>query len=368
MTHNINEQRPAEELTKVTKCHSCGGNAEFNPANGMLTCPFCNSETAIEPTHQHHVELDFEQAVERSHQWNEEKRVFSCDNCGAETVLDRHVVADFCSFCGSSHISITEHDAGIQPGLMIPFQITREEAQEKFKVWINKRFFAPGALKKSYRLNKISGAYLPYWTFDSDTSSDYVVQVGTYYYVTETRTVYEDGQPKQVTEQVRKIRWHTESGRYKKFFDDVLIKASSTVEPGLMSKVEPFQLSGLLDYKIQYMSGFFAERYSISLQQGWHAAQDRMSRSIESGIQSSVHGDIVNVLNVSTDYSKITYKHILLPLWISSFQYDNKVYQFLVNGQTGKVAGKYPLSAMKVALFVASLLAIALIVYFFVES
>ena len=128
-----------------------------------------------------------------------------------------------------------------------------------------KRYFAPSKLIESYKLDKLSGAYIPYWTFDSQTDSSFVVQIGTYYYVTETRTVYEDGKPKQVTEQVQKIRWHTEHGRYSEFFDDVLVKASQNVASGLIHKIEPFQLSGLLDYKMEYLSGFLAEKYSIPL-------------------------------------------------------------------------------------------------------
>ncbi|WP_301108300.1 hypothetical protein [Sporosarcina sp.] len=369
MTSFDDQQTALKEDTENIKCPSCGGNTEFDPASGGLKCPFCSHEIPIEATFDQNVELDFKKAgTDLNHLWKDDVRVFSCGNCGAESVLDANVVADFCSFCGSSHIAVTEHDAGIAPGLVIPFHISKEEAHAKFQDWIKGHFFAPTKLKETYRLNKISGAYLPYWTYDSKTFSHYVVRVGNYYYVTETRTVYEDGKPRTVTEQVRKIRWHQQSGNYRKFFDDVLIKASTTVDAKLLQNVQPFQLAGLTDYKTEYMSGFLAERYSVSLQQGFKKAQDYMEQRIVNGIEGSVAGDIVEVVNVSTDYSDITYKHLLLPLWISSFQFNQKVYQFIVNGQSGKVAGNYPLSFVKIALVSIGVLIVIFIVYLLIQG
>ncbi len=356
------------EETEVNKCASCGGNTEFEPSTATLKCPFCGSEKEIETTRENTIEHNFLQALEKEdHSWDEEMRVFKCENCGAETLLDKDKVADFCSFCGSSHIANSEHHAGIKPALVLPFQITKEEAVEKFQVWIRKRYFAPSKLKQSYRLNKIAGAYIPYWTFDSQTNSSFVVQIGTYYYVMETRTVVEDGKPKQVTEQVRKIRWHTESGHYNEFFDDVLVKASRNFATGLIDKIEPFHLNELVDYKTQYLSGFLAERYSIPLKEGWNDAKGIIDQRISNGIHGQVHGDVVNIVSVATDYQAITYKHILLPLWISSFEFNNTIYRFLVNGQTGKVSGKSPVSVGKVTIAVLSLLAVIGIVFLFME-
>ncbi|AMQ06405.1 MULTISPECIES: Lar family restriction alleviation protein [Sporosarcina] len=356
------------EQTEVNKCSSCGGNTVFDPSSGTLKCPFCGSEKEITTSRENTIELDFLQALEKEdHSWDDEKRVFKCGNCGAETLLDKDKVADFCSFCGSSHIAVTENHAGIKPALVLPFQITKDVAVEKFKVWMKKKYFAPSKLIQSYKLDHLAGAYIPYWTFDSQTNSSYVVQIGTYYYVTKTRTVIEDGKPKQVTEQVRKIRWRTEHGHYSKFFDDVLVKASRNVASGLIDKVEPFHLNGLVDYKMDYLSGFLAEKYSIPLKDGWNDAKVVIDDGITSGIHGRVHGDVVNIVSVSTDYDSITYKHILLPLWISSFQFNNKVYRFLVNGQTGKVSGKSPVSAVKVSIAVGIVIAIMIAIYFILK-
>lgn len=354
------------EQTEVNQCPSCGGNAVYDPSSGTLKCPFCGTEKELEKTMHNTIELDFLKALEEDiHNWDEGKRVFNCENCGAESVLDHDKVADFCSFCGSSHISLSDHHAGIKPALIVPFQVSKDEAVDKFKAWMKKRYFAPSKLLQSHTLNKLSGAYIPYWTFDSQTKSSYVVRIGTYYYVTVTKTVMQDGKPKQVTEQVRKIRWRTESGRYSEFFDDVLVNASRNVATGLIHKIEPFRLNELVDYQSPYLSGFLAERYSIQLKDGWSNAKGIIDQRIENGIHGQVYGDVVQIVNVSTNYDKITYKHILLPVWISSFHFNQKMYRFLVNGQTGKVSGQSPISIVKVSLLVIVILAVIAVVMFF---
>lgn len=354
------------EDTEVNQCASCGGNAVYDPVTRGLKCPFCGTEVEIEATLENATEHDYLDALDKAdHSWGDEKRVFKCDSCGAETLLDKDKVADFCTFCGSSHITVTENDAGIKPALVIPFQISKDEAINKFKKWITKRYFAPSKLKHNYELQKINGTYIPYWTFDSDTNSNYIVKIGTYYYVMETRTVHRDGKTEQITEQVRKIRWRTKRGTYQKFFDDVLVKASKNVASGLIDKVEPFQLSGLLDYRTEYLSGFLAERYSISLKNGWYSARDIIDSRIRNGILRKETGDEVRIVNVNTSYARITFKHILLPMWISSFYYNNKVYRFLVNGQTGKVSGHAPVSVWKISIIVALLALVVGVIYFF---
>ena len=106
-----------------------------------------------------------------------------------------------------------------------------------------------------------------------------------------------------MTEQVRKIRWHTENGHYNEFFDDVLVKASRNVATGLIDKIEPFHLNELVDYKTQYLSGFLAERYSIPLKEGWNDAKGIIDQRISNGIHGQVHGDVVNIVSVATDYT-----------------------------------------------------------------
>jgi len=152
-------------------------------------------------------ELDLEAGeAECSTDWGSQTKVIHCENCGADAVLEAHQVALNCSFCGSSHVVTLDALPGIRPGAVIPFTISQEVATASFTKWINSRFFAPGDIKKKHRVERMTGTYIPYWTYDADTYSVYSAQRGTYYYVTERVTVTRNG--KRVTEnrQVRKTR------------------------------------------------------------------------------------------------------------------------------------------------------------------
>lgn len=361
--------RPEEDLKQESTdrfpCPSCGGNMVFDPATQSLKCPYCDRAIEIVNKQEEIKEYDIETAEQSaSTNWGREKRIIKCESCGAQTVLDENSTAQFCAFCGSSHIVKQDESAGIVPESLIPFKITKDNALTQFKQWIKKRYFAPRALKNEYKNQKLNGVYIPCWTYDSNTYSNYTAEAGTYYYVTETDWVEENGQRKMVTRQVRKIAWHFVSGSYSEFFDDVLINASNQVDERLMQKLEPFHLEQLIPYKPEYLSGFLAERYGVSLQEGWDKARSIMDDKIRRGIERQIHADEVRNLNVNTFFSNVKFKHLLLPVWVSAYTYNGKVYRYMVNGETGEVQGKAPVSALKVCLLILGILAVAAAVWF----
>jgi hypothetical protein len=130
--------------------------------------------------------------------------------------------------------------------------------------------------------------------------------------------------------------------------------ASKRHEDSGVKKCEPFQLSKVIPYNPKVLAGFVAERYSIGLQEGWDIAREQIHSKLDSSIRNYVKHhwscDRVDRVKFNTDYADITYKYILVPVWISSFQYKEKTYQFAVNGQTGKVGGKTPISVFRVIL------------------
>lgn len=345
-------------------CPGCGSNMIFDPETQTLKCPFCGNSQEVQTPHEEIKEYDFEAAQDSaSTNWGEDTKVLQCKNCGSELVLGAYDSTSSCSFCGSSYIVKNEVTPGIAPESLVPFKISQKKAAEMFSGWIKKRFFAPKALKTSYKSDKIKGVYVPCWTYDADTHSQYTAEVGTYYYVTETYT--ENGQQK--TRQVRKTRWSFTSGQYSEFYNDVLINASKQTEGGLMDALEPFNLNELTSYDPKFLSGFAAERYSIGLKEGWKNAQRIIDSYIQRGVRNQIHGDEVRNLQIGTSYFDIKFKHILLPVWISAYTYKNKIYRYMVNGQTGEVQGHAPVSAIKVILLIASILAVGFIAYYLIS-
>ena len=340
----------------IVSCPGCGGNMAFDPESGNLKCPYCSTEKDIEGDNQEIVERCFESALaEGVRTWDQDDiKSIKCKNCGAEIIFNPSVQAQFCNYCGSSHITVQEAEKTIAPNYLAPFEVSEKEAGEHFKKWIGNKWLAPNDLKNSYKNNRILGTYVPYWTYDSNTHSYYTAQRGDYYYVTRTRTV--DG--KTETYQERRTRWTPVRGNYNEFFDDVLITASDRVNRHMIEKIEPFNLKNLKVYNPNYLSGFYAERYSVPLEQGWDYGKEEINSEIQRGVRRKIGGDEVRFLNIKTQYENIRFKHILLPVWMSSFNYKSEAYNFMVNGQTGDVDGEYPKSPVKIAIIIFIILAV----------
>lgn len=350
------------------KCPSCGADMKFDPAKGMMHCEFCERDEEIETVNEEIEEYDFfsAEADESLNDWGAQTKTVECDNCGGKTIVPAEETTVACAFCGSPKVVSTDELPGIKPESLIPFKIDDGKAKLLFADWVKKRWLAPFALKKEYKADKMKGVYIPYWSYDTKTMSSYTGQAGDYYYTTETYTVTVDGKTETRTRQVRKIRWRFVSGTYDKEFDDIIFNDSGNVEQAIIEKIEPFHLNELVHYDPRFLAGFAAERYKNGLKAVWERAKQFMSKLIRKDIIDIIERgcDVAGMVNVSTKYTDIRFKHMLLPIWISSYQFKGKTYNFFVNGQTGEVQGKSPKSALKIGALVLVGLAIIAGAYF----
>ncbi|MEO4054411.1 hypothetical protein [Solibacillus sp. CAU 1738] len=363
---NIEEKVLQQVDEYDAKCPSCGASIKFNPANGMLTCPYCSYEEQI-PQPELHTdavahELNFEDALKRnSFQWGSEKKTVICNACAAESIYDALEVANVCPYCGSNHVMESASEDSLAPNGVCPFEVTKTEADANFQKWIKGKWFAPNEAKRSAKADSFSGIYLPYWTFDTKTASQYTARYGKHRIVRD-----KDGNERTVTD------WYRTSGFYQEFIDDHLVRATTRYDDNILRSIEPFSTNNPRAFNQDYLTGYIAERYSIGLEDGWKQAQREIHNYIHSCIELQVrrrHGaDVVNNINFSTVHSNITYKYLMLPLWLSSFRFKKKTYQFMVNGQTGKVGGQSPISAIKVTVAVLIVLAVIAVLYFYNEG
>ena len=362
----MNPEQPAKEHR--FPCKGCGADLIFSPNQTLLQCPHCGQKEKLPETQQEIREYSYNDylAKPRSRGYGQAPgatRDLRCDGCGAVMRLDQSVRATTCAFCGATMVAMDvgagnfEQDDVITPEALVPFAISAEKAQEAFKNWIKKLWFVPNALKSGYHIKQLQGMYRPFWTYDAHTVSHWTGERGTYYYKTETYTAVQNGKTVTRTRQVRHTRWTYVSGVYREFFDDVLIKAGKDTDHSTQ-----FQLSGLKPYTPEYLSGFSAERYLLSCEDGWKDAKDLIKDDIESGVRGEIGGDEQRVSSVDTAYSGVTYKHILLPLWLSCYRYGAKTYCFQVNGQTGEVSGARPYSFWKIFLLVIVILAVIAVI------
>ncbi|MEO1335754.1 MAG: hypothetical protein AAFV29_08915, partial [Myxococcota bacterium] len=192
----------------------------------------------------------------------------------------------------------------------------------------------------------------------------YSGQRGEHYYVQQTYTVKENGRRVQKTRSVRRTRWHSASGVVWCHFDDVLISGSRTLPEVLVDRLAPWDLQGLVPFDERYMAGFRAECYRIDLEAGFERAKRVMAQRIQRACEQDIGGDEQRVERMSTQHYRVTFKHILLPLWISAYRYGDRTYRFVINARTGEVQGERPYSWAKIAVAVVGVLVIvALIAY-----
>lgn len=346
-------------------CSNCAAKLEFEPGTSSLTCPYCGAKNEIEIRDESIDELDFEQFLKEAEVGGdiEEVLTIACNACGAITTLDPNVVSGDCPFCGNKLIVKSESTSKqIKPKSLLPFKIKGKEAQESFKKWLKKLWFAPPGLKKfAAQSEKLAGMYIPYWTYDSDTYSQYRGKRGDDYTTTETYT--DDGETK--TRTVTETRWTNVSGSLNLFFDDVLVIASKSLPEKKTDKLDPWDLENLIPFDEKFLSGFRTETYRIGLKDGFDVAKIRMDPKIREAINKQIGGDHQRITTLSTKYSNITFKHTLLPIWISAYRFKNKVYRFIVNGRTGKVQGERPWCWWKIALLIIAILGVIAAIYYF---
>ena len=347
------------------KCQQCSAGLKFYPGKDtVLKCPYCSAETPIPANKTFIEELDYElfcqNHYENSDQSQETLNV-KCPGCAVEIQLAPNVTATQCLFCGSSLIATTQSKKALKPQSLLPFKISEKESLTAFRLWLNKRWFAPSALKReAEQQRKLKGLYIPYWTYDCNTTSQYTGERGVHYWVTESYTTTENGQTVTRTRQVQRTNWFPASGTVQNNFDDILVIASRSLPEKYANALEPWDLNQLVVYADDYLSGFQAESYQINPIEAFTTAKTIMDSKIRSTIRHDIGGDEQRIFSVNTEYFDITFKHTLLPLWIAVYQYRKKTFRFLVNARTGEVQGERPYSWIKIVLFILILIGIGL--------
>ncbi len=358
---NVNELVQGQTVDVTDKkCPNCGATVTYDPDTLSMTCDYCGYHKELpkpEDGNKASEEIDFNSAKLRtSKDWGAQKKNIVCKNCGGTAVYDMTETASTCPFCGSTSVMPVDDDEDVMaPGGVVPFEISQEKAAELFKMWLKKKLFAPNAAKKGCEAKEFKGIYLPYWTFDSQTTSSYSAEYGKDYKDKDGNT---------------KTRWYRCHGIHDEFIDDEVVYASKKTNDAHIKAVSSFDFNKLRDYDPQFIAGFAAERYSVGLDDGWKEAQVSIKKKLESHIRDNVRAryraDRVKNVQLATSYDNITFKYLLAPIWISNFKFNGTIYNFVVNGQTGRIAGKSPVSALRVAVaIIIAIIVLAIAAYVF---
>lgn len=359
MENNIAENA---STTSAYSCKGCGAPLVYKPGTDTLVCNHCGSTQSIPKEDKVLIEeLDFEKYIANFETENfSTTKVVTCSNCKATPTVDENLKSMLCPYCGSPLIETNvSQERYIKPGYVSPFQISKNQVNGILAKWAKGLWFAPNKLQRAILspLN-LHGIYTPYWTYDTNTTTDYTGERGDAYYVT-----VGSGENKR---QERRVRWRYVSGRITNFYDDVLIPASRTLDMKLLSGINKWDTKNIVKINDSYLAGFITEKYQIDLREGFGYARQVIEDSERSNVRYDIGGDEQRIKSMDIQYSDIKFKHLLLPIYISAFQYKNKLYTFYINGFTGHISGKRPYSAIKITFAtIAALIIIGTIIYFF---
>lgn len=344
MTENSKEKIK----TSNYECPSCGASPQFDPKSQTLKCPYCNTVVEINKK-TYVVEQNVDELLSNTTVWKNAE-VIVCSNCGSKEIITNGELSTKCSFCGTTNIVKTSEIVGMKPHGICTFQKTIKEVEENVRDWVKKQRFVPNSFKHA-TIESLKGIYTPAFTFDCDTSSEYKGRLG------ERKTsTSRDSKGNKTTHTY--TSYFYVSGTHNRKFDDLIVHASRDIPTKSLEDIEPFPTGNCSEYNEKLLTGYTSNTYSKDGKQTWEDFQQRASNVIRDEILNKYHHDSVDYLNTDISYYNSKFKYLLLPVYVGHHKHKNKNYNFYVNGCTGKVSGKAPISGIKLFFFILAIVGV----------
>lgn len=308
----------------IYKCKNCGGNVVYDPETKKMRCKNCDSIDMFDI--------------------QEDANAFSCINCGATIEETEDTIAFKCEYCGAYQVLETKITGEKIPHLVLPFQITRKEAEEALRREFKKRFFTPEEFLSARTLEKMEGIYVPFWLYDYKVNLDY------------------EGEGKKVSVTRSGNKETTTTSYYNVVrnlditFDKLPADASKGMPDDVMDLLEPFHYNNLELFDKKYLSGFLGEGYQYTAEDLKERIKDRVSMDAKTVLRETITG----YSSVTPYRNELTYleekdQYALLPVYVYEFEFKGKTYKYHINGQTGKVIGETAIDKQKVWLYALSI-------------
>jgi len=344
----------------IFKCDGCGGVMVWDPRSYSFKCPNCDAVRDLQP--------DRSKVTENPLTYKKLKTIkasvgtvgtMECTGCGAVIEIQSTETGKECPYCGASYVLSSKQVENIKPDGIVPFAIDKPTLQRNFDAWIKSLKLAPGALKTLYQQDKFQGIYIPVWTFDAETDTSYTAEGGTKI----KKTVRdEQGNTKTVTE----TQWSPTSGRVHVSFDDVVVPATDKIKKKFLDK-SPYDMNKIVDYKPEYTSGFMSETFTVDMDKGHDTAISAMKAEISNVCRADVRSryDDVRNVRISPTFSDEMYKYVLVPAYMTAYNFNGKIYNVFINGETGEVSGDSPKSKLKIAVIIAAVILVLILIKVF---
>jgi predicted RNA-binding Zn-ribbon protein involved in translation (DUF1610 family) len=348
----------AEEKEHLTasatfKCPQCGATTIYDVSSGGVACEHCGHTAKAHSKQVGRQAEEFEFTLETlSHAdqgWGTSRKELHCDSCGADIAVSEGAITAVCPFCASNSVDVHQAPSdNLRPRFIIPFMVQPETTNSSAETWLGKGWFHPGELSLASVIERFNGIYLSFWTFDANIASDWKAEVG----YERTERYRQNGEWKTRTV----IDWRWESGTVHINIDDLIVPASTHVNRKILDRLLPYDLNKLVTYSPDYLAGWQAQGYDTTLPEAWEEGKERMRSRAKSACHSDIPTRHVRNFCMTAEFSDESWRYILLPVYVAAYKFEDKVYQIMVNGQTGVVAGQKPVAWWKIWLAIAAIL------------
>ncbi|MEZ4591586.1 MAG: hypothetical protein R3D55_10675 [Chloroflexota bacterium] len=345
--------RPVVEF----RCPHCDGATAYSTDNGGLTCTFCGYHEApeVEIVGKGAQEFEFTvETVERAtNGWGQERKELVCNSCAAHTTLSTEMLSHTCPFCGSNAVVQTRAPQDVlRPRFLVPFVTTTENCRQITAEFLQNSWMLPANLQNLARSTEYTPIYIPFWTFDARTQASWRAEV---YNTDASRRRHSAPNWKWERPFLLKLgdregkQWDWESGAVSLFTDDMLVSGSSQISLTLLKQLRGYRLGDLVPYDPAFLAGLSAQAYDVDLETAWASARQSMRAKTKAACQQQASASSMRNFSMNLDFSDESWRYILLPIYLATYRYGDKVFQVLINGQTGAIAGQRPVDWRKVA-------------------
>lgn len=324
------------------KCPCCGGAIAFDSTLQKMKCPFCETEYDMETLAGYDADLrndtadDMQWETSAGSEWQEGEadglRSYVCKSCGGEIVGDATTAATSCPFCGNPVVMMGQFSGALKPDIVIPFKLDKKAAKENLMKHISGKTLLPKIFKDQNHIDEIKGVYVPFWLFDTDVDAQVRYRATKIRNWSDINYVYTETQHFSVSR----------GGSIG--FSGVPVDGSTKIADDLMESIEPFDLSGAVDFQTAYLAGYLADKYDVDAEQSIERANTRVKRSTEDAFAATLQG--YSTAKPESSYIQLhggKAKYALYPVWILNTTWNGNKYVFAMNGQTGKFVGDLPL-------------------------
>ena len=351
--------RPPEEDGREVvdfRCPHCDGATAYSTDDGGLTCSFCGYHEAPQVEVVGKGAQDFEftvETVERStNGWGQERKELVCNSCASHITLSTEMLSHTCPFCGSNAVVQTRAPQDVlRPRFLVPFVTTTENCRQITAVWLQNSWMLPKDLQNLARSTEYTPIYIPFWTFDARTTALWRAEV---YNTDANRRRHAAPNWKWERPLLLKLgnrdgnQWDWESGTVSHLTDDMLVSGSSQISTNLLKQMRGYRLGELVPYEATFLAGLSAQAYDVDLETAWERARKLMRAHTKAACQEQASARNMRNFSMNLDFSEESWRYILLPLYLATYRYGDKVFQVIINGQTGTIAGQRPVDWQKV--------------------